>query len=193
MIKKSSVIRLMKRAAEVNRAIEAEVEDVLEDTENVIKECVPARDVRKTLTRIEEELANEGVDTEFDKKITRENLRKSAGEVLPEEEMEKLVKTIVEAVVDEIEEILEDADTVLDEDVKELKEEEKDIVESKLKSLVESKLAEKSIKAKFARNFQKVTKQDSETDEVEGAEKTKTASKETLKKITAQDVLRKIK
>lgn len=145
----------------LTRAIIAEVEEVLEDAENVVKEHTPARLVRKTLASIEAKLDNEGIEVAFDKTVTREALKKTASEDASEDELEELASVIAEAIVDELEDILEDADSVMDaEQTTSLASEEDDAfeIESKLKSIVERKLSAKGIYTRFQRSAKKVAK-----------------------------------
>lgn len=154
--------KILKKASEITRAIEAEVEDTLEDAEEVVKKYVPARYVKRTLMAIERKLDDEGVEVEFDKEVTREALRRTAAEATSKEELDDLVDKIVQAIVDELEDILKDADDVMDDEVESLGGDDEDVdlveVEAKLKSVVEHKLAAMGVKARFARNQKKVTK-----------------------------------
>ncbi|MNV36300.1 hypothetical protein D3C71_1277720 [compost metagenome] len=152
--------RIINFSDKLTKAIVAEVEEILEDAENVVKEFAPSRFVRKTLASIEAKLENEGIEVEFEKSVTREALKRTASEEANEDELEELAKVIAEAVVDELEEVLEDADGIMDEERgTTLSAEEDDTleVESKLKSIVERKLHAKGVYVRFQRTAKKKT------------------------------------
>jgi len=132
-------------------AIEQEVEEILEHAEEVVKQFVPARYVKSTLAKIEKALDNEGIESLFDKTVTREALRKTASEETSSEEIDEVVNVLVKAIVDEIEDVLNDADQVADETVMSYGGDGFEI-ESKLKGILEKKMAAKGIYFRLARN-----------------------------------------
>lgn len=151
--------RIIAFAEKVSKAIELETNEVLEDAENIVKEFVPARAVKRTLASVEDSVEDEGVEVLFHKAVTREALKRTAGEEVTDSEIKELAQNITNAIVEELEDILKDADEVSDEEVEkiasEMGEEDKEEIEAKLKGVLERKLHAKGIYAKFARNFKK--------------------------------------
>lgn len=132
-------------------AVEQEVEEILEHAEEVVKQFIPARYVKSTLAKIEKFLDNEGIESLFDKTVTRDALRKTASEEVSSKEIDEAVEVLVKAIVDEIEDVLNDADQVADETVEGLGGDTFE-VESKLKGILEKKMAAKGIYFRLARN-----------------------------------------
>lgn len=152
-MKRSKLATILKKAEMISKAVEAEAEEILEDAEKAIKECVPACDVHKALLAVEQELNNEGVEALFQKSTSKVAMKRTAGEALSADELKELVKKITKAIVEEFEDVLKDTDEVCDDEVKSLKDAEDIIeVEGKLKGLLEKKLADKGIYTKLARN-----------------------------------------
>lgn len=143
--------KVLNRSLKIAKAIELEAEEILLHTEELVKSYVPARKVKATLLKVEKALENEGVESLFDKKVTREALRKTASEEVTDEEIDELVDAIVKAVVEELEEVLEDADEVCGDCVDGFKGECEFEVESKLKTAIEKSMARKGINFKLAR------------------------------------------
>lgn len=139
----------------IAKAIELEFEEILADAEDVVKTYVPARKVKAVLTKIEAALEAEGIEALFDKKVTREALRKTAAEEVTDKELKEFVEQITKAIIDEAEEVLKDADEVADETVETTEKAAKFEMEAKVKSMLEKKMASKGIYCKFARNQKK--------------------------------------
>ncbi|MFW6015066.1 MAG: hypothetical protein ACOCRK_01360 [bacterium] len=151
--------KIISLSNKVAKAIEAEAEEILLHAEKVIKDFVPARKVKSTLKAIEAALENEGVESLFNYKITREALRKTASEEVTKEELDEVKAAVVAAIVAEFEDVLEDADDVADEVIGKFHPKHRFEVESKLKKSIEANLASKGIYCKLARNAKKpVTK-----------------------------------
>lgn len=146
--------KILMAANKIAMAIEAELEEILEHTEAVVKDFVPARYVKATLTKMEKAIENEGVEALFDKTVSREALRKTASEEASEEEINEAIAEIVKAFVNEVEDVLKDTDEVADETVTNLEDDAYE-VESKLKGIIEKKLAAKGIYFRLARNNKK--------------------------------------
>lgn len=156
-MKKTSLAKILKKAEIINKAIQAEAEEILEDGEMAIKASMPAVNVPAALQKLENKLQNESVEAQFDKKISKEAMAKTAEEKLSDEDVEKIVDQVVEAIVAEFEEVLEDADEVCDDAVKEISDDDEaiEIVEGKLKTTLERKLAGMGIYAKLNRVHKK--------------------------------------
>jgi Glu-tRNA(Gln) amidotransferase subunit E-like FAD-binding protein len=137
--------KILMAANKIALAIEAELEEILEHAEVVVKDFVPARHVKATLVSIEKALENEGIEVLFDKTVSREALRKTASEEVSSDEIKEVVEELVKAIVDEIEDVLNDTDDVTDETVTSLGEDDGFEIESKLKGILEKKLAVKGV------------------------------------------------
>lgn len=147
---------VFKQAKDISKCIEAEIEEVLEHAEEVITKNVPARHVKASLLKIEKMLEAEGISCAFDKRVTREALRKTASEEVDSKELEELIEVIVKAVVEEIEEVLEDADEVCADFT--IDEEDPFEIENKLKSSIEKTCANNGVKIKLSRVNKQVKK-----------------------------------
>lgn len=147
--------RILKIAEKISKAVELEANEVLEHAEEVIKNFVPARLVKRALLNLEESMDNEGVEALFDKTVTREALKKTASEEVSDKEIQEVVEEIVKAIVEEFEDVLKDADEVADEEIQKIATELEDVdsteIEAKLKGVLERSLHAKGVYAKFAR------------------------------------------
>ncbi len=147
------------KVAKITRAFEEEAEDVLEQTEDAVKECVPCKAVKASLARTARKLSKEGVSAKFDATMSRTAMRRTAEEVaeVTVEEAQEAVDAIVDVVVDEFENLLADVDEVADDTVDEVVEELDDAevaiedVEDEVKTEIESKLAAMGVKCRLAR------------------------------------------
>ena len=145
---------ILKIAGRVSKAIEEETEEVLEHAEQAVRHYVPARYVKRTLAAIEDKLDDEGVEVEFDKRVSRSALTATAGEGVTKEELDEIADKFAKAVIDELEEMLADGDEVMDEEVDGVADDDDDAVvniEAKLKGVVERKLAAMGLRVGFAR------------------------------------------
>ena len=136
-------------ANKIAKAVEDEIEAILEETELAVKETMPAKYIKSTLASLEKAIEAEGIQPLFDKKVSREMLRKTAGKEVGEDKIREFVASITEAVVEDVEDVLKDADEISDETVATFKNKAK--VEAILKSTIETVLAEKGINFKLAR------------------------------------------
>ena len=136
-------------ANKIAKAVEDEIEAILEETELAVKETIPAKYVKSTLASLEKAIEAEGICPLFDKKVSREMLRKTAGKEVGEDKIREFVASITEAVVEDVEDVLKDADEISDETVATFKNKAK--VEAILKSTIETVLAAKGINFKLAR------------------------------------------
>lgn len=141
--------RINKIASDVCDAVEAEIEEVLEHAELVVKEFVPARFVKRTLSSLETALEEEGVNCKFDKKVTREALRRTAGQGVSNTDIKEFIEEIVKAMVEEIEEVLADTDEVLFDTIEDF--EEKSMVEASLKGKIERKMKSMGVNCRLER------------------------------------------
>jgi len=136
-------------ASKIAMAIEAEIEAILEETEQAVKNTVPAKYIKSTLASLERAIKAEGIDSLFDKKVSREMLRKTANQEVGEEKIKELIAKLTEAVVEEIEDVLQDADEICDETVNKCGSKAK--IEAALKSEIESLMSSKNVNFKLAR------------------------------------------
>ena len=148
-------------ANKIAKAVEDEIEAILEETELAVKETMPAKYIKSTLASLEKAIEAEGIQPLFDKKVSREMLRKTAGKEVGEDKIREFVASITEAVVEDVEDVLKDADEISDETVATFKNKAK--VEAILKSTIETVLAEKGINFKLARLL--VAEEENEKDE----------------------------
>ena len=150
------------KVAKIVRAFDEEAEEVLENCEDAVKDCVPVKATKASLARVARKLAKEGVSARFDATV-KKGLKRTAEEVaeVTVEEAQEAVDAIVDVVVDEFEALLADvdevADTTVDEIVDELGDEEYDIVdiEEAVKAGIEKKLNAMGVKAGLARKHAK--------------------------------------
>ena len=150
--------KIISMANKVSKAIELEMEEILEHAEQVVKEFVPARYVKAALTKLETLLDKEGVEALFDKQITREAFRKTAKVEVTAKEINQVLASIVEAVVAEVEDVLKDADEVVTRTVEKFVPAARFEVESKLKNIIEKKGFTKGVYFKMSRTAKKVSK-----------------------------------
>ena len=152
------------KVAKIVRAFDEEAEEVLENCEDAVKDCVPAKATKASLARVARKLAKEGVSARFDATV-KKGLKRTAEEVaeVTVEEAQEAVDAIVDVVVDEFEALLADvdevADTTVDEITDELDDENVDIVdiEEAVKASIEKKLNAMGVKAGLARKHAKKT------------------------------------
>ena len=160
MIKKIASSRILKSASIIAKNFEDDVEEILLHAERVVKASLKPTDQVKALRMLEKKLDVEGLEVSFQKKITRDSMKRTAGvENLSEEEVVDLVETITKAVVDEIEKSLEDVDKICDDKLKEVLDDEKKAtpaekqeLEAKLKGTFERKMNGLGVHAKLSRN-----------------------------------------
>ena len=123
-------------------------EDLLEDTENLVKDSVPAKYVRAILDKVASKLNNEGLNVKFDSKVTREMARKTAGKVskVTNKDMDEVVHKLSRAIVAEVEDSLAELDDQIGNDIVA-----NCVDEDEVKSVVEKKLDEEGISCKLER------------------------------------------
>lgn len=160
MIRKTASSRILKNANMIAKAFEDDAEEVLLHAERLVKASLKPTDQVKALRMLEKSLDKEGLEVTFQKKITRDSMKRTAGvESLPEKEVVDLVETITDAVVDEVEESLKDVDEVCEEKLKEVFDDEKKAtpaekqeLEARLKGTFERKMSGLGVNAKLSRN-----------------------------------------
>lgn len=148
--------KILTLAHKMTKAVQAEVEEILEHAEVVVKQYVPARYVKAALTKIEKALDMEGIEVKFDKAVTREELRTTAKVDVTASEVNEVVAEVAKAVVAELEDVLKDADEVAGEVIATFDMRNRFEVESKLKGVVEKKLAAKGVYIRLSRTAKKV-------------------------------------
>jgi hypothetical protein len=148
MAKKINVTKMSKVANIVTKKLEDRVEKALADAEELVKQEFPARYVSASLTRLKKTLYKEGIECDFDYKVSRAAIRKTANSDITKEECDEAVAQIAEAVVDEVEEILDQCaeaiDTVVDDTF------EKDAKVARfVKRRIQMRMARKGLNFKF--------------------------------------------
>ena len=118
---KTSNSRIIKKAEIIAKALEDDTEEILLHAERLVKASLKPTDQIKALRLIEKKMSMEGVEVSFQKKLTKESMKKTASlESLTEDEVTNLVDTIVTAIVDELEDSLKEADEIAEEELKEI-------------------------------------------------------------------------
>lgn len=108
MYKKANVF-----ASRMATKLENHIEKVLEDAEACVKEYFPARRVSASLTKLQSKLMKEGISTQFDKRVTKAQIKKTASADYTNEECEEAVGIIANEVVNDTEETLEACDNAI--------------------------------------------------------------------------------
>ena len=106
--KKSNVL-----ANRLAQRLEDHMEKTLADAEEVVKEYFPARFVSASLTKLQKMLLKEGISSQFDKRVTKASVKKTAKSKVTAAECNEMVKKIAQSVVDETEESLEKLDKAI--------------------------------------------------------------------------------
>lgn len=143
--------KLLALAHKFTKSIEDEAEEILEHAEVAIKQYIPARYQKAALTKLESLLETEGIEAEFDKTVSREDLRKTASTKVAAKDLHDTINKIAQAVVAEFEASLKDVDSVAKEVVSKYRPSLRLEVEAKLKGVIEKKLATKGIYTKLER------------------------------------------
>ena len=106
--KKSNVFA--KRIAD---KIDARMEKLLADAEELVKSYFPAKFVSAALTNLQKELYKNGLSTRFDKRVTKEAIKKTASSDITEEECKEAIQVIAKNVLSETESALELCDKAI--------------------------------------------------------------------------------
>ena len=93
--------------------LDARMERILEDAENLVKSYFPAKQVSASLTKLQAALVAEGINCVFDKTVTKEAIASTADSDISEKECNEAVRYIANAVVDETEDTLEACDKAI--------------------------------------------------------------------------------
>jgi len=113
MANKVNVTKMSKVANIVTKKLEDRVEKALADAEELVKQEFPARYVSASLTRLKKTLYKEGIECDFDYKISRAAIRKTANSDITKEECDEAIAKIAGAVVDEVEDVLGQCDEAI--------------------------------------------------------------------------------
>ena len=95
------------------KKLDSRMEKILFDLESLVKEYFPARYVSASLTKIQKELIKEGISCTFDKRVTKEAIKKTAKSDITCDECDEAVKELVKAVVAETEDTLDSCDKAI--------------------------------------------------------------------------------
>lgn len=95
------------------KVIDDRMEKILLDAENVVKEHFPARYVSASLTRLRVILKNEGIMSNFDKRVSREALRRTASMQCSKEDCDEAIGEIAKAIVAETNAVLDQCDKAI--------------------------------------------------------------------------------
>lgn len=151
MTKTAKNQKILNAAKKITLAMEAEAEDILRETEDLVKSYFPARYVKAALTEIEKGFDREGLQVAFQKKVSPELRRKTASIQATGKEMRETINKIVTAAVGEFEDMLADANEVANRVLTRFAAAERPEVEAKLKNLVEQRMRNCGIFCQFDR------------------------------------------
>jgi len=181
--------KLLNKSNKIASAVEAEIEDVLEDSENAIKSVASAKSVNVALKKVEDKLLTEGIKAQFAKDKSKTEIDAA----LSKEDIDSIVEKVVPAICDEIEDLLKDADEVADQYVNEESDSDSDSdeetlyeIENSIKSNVEKKLASVGVNFNLVRNHKAPEKKVEKTSKVKS---NKIASRITSDKKEKKDFL----
>lgn len=138
-----------------------EAEDILEDTECVVKECTPSRKVKTSMKSVAASLKDEGIRARFDDKVTRTQLRKTADLDVTEDELKEGLQEIVNTAVEVFEDMAEGAEAKIDEAIAEVADQldvTPEAIDDEVKTEVESKLFDEGLRVRFARKVKRMPK-----------------------------------
>ena len=151
MEKTAKNMKIIAAASKIAKALEDETEAILNDAEEVVQKHIPARYVKAALKKIEEALDENGIEACFEKKVSKEALKKTASVNYSAKELHEALDKIAEATVAEFEDMLADGDEVATRAVKRFASAEQPEVESKLKSMIEKRMHKLGVYCKFSR------------------------------------------
>jgi len=106
--------KIAKISARVAEKLDNQMEKILSDAEELVKAEFPAKYVSASLTRLSNILCKEGIECTFDKKVSREAIRKTASSDITKAECDEAIRKIAEAVVDETEDTIEQCKKAID-------------------------------------------------------------------------------
>lgn len=93
--------------------LDARMEQILEDAENLVKAYFPAKQVSASLTKLQKTLLNEGISCRFDKTVSKEAIASTADSDITDAECHEAIQYIANAVVAETEDTLEACDNAI--------------------------------------------------------------------------------
>lgn len=136
-------------ASRISKKLDENMEKILMDSEDLVKQHFPARFVSASLTKLQKLLKAEGISCNFDKKITRSALRKTANLEVTDEQCDEALKVIAKAIVDETEDTLDKCNTAIESIASRRFEKAPKTAARKIKSHVEKKLSESGLAFKL--------------------------------------------
>lgn len=151
MTKTAKNQKIINAAQKIAMAIEAETEEILNESENLIKSYFPARYAKAALVKVEEGLDQNGLQVEFKKEISPALRRKTASVQASGREMHEAIAKVVDATVGEMEDMLADANEVANRVLTRFAASERPEVEAKLKNLIENRMRNIGIFCQFDR------------------------------------------
>lgn len=151
MTKTAKNQKIINAARKITAAMEAEMEDILRESEELVKTYFPTKYVKAALTKVEEGLENDGLEVAFQKEISKELRAKTASIQATGKEMHETIDKIVKATVAETEEMLADANEVANRVLTRFASSERPEVEAKLKNLIETRMRNCGIFCQFDR------------------------------------------
>lgn len=101
---------LAKRLAE---RLDNRMERILLDAENLVKATFPAKFVSASLTKLQKELITNGISCTFDKRVTKEAIKKTASTDITEDECTEAIQKIAKAVIGLTEDTLDACDKAI--------------------------------------------------------------------------------
>ena len=93
--------------------LDARMEKILLDAERLVKDHVPARFVSASLTRLQKQLIAQGIGCKFDKRVSKEAIKRTANTDVTIDDCNEAIDKIAEIVVGLTEETLDDCDNCI--------------------------------------------------------------------------------
>ena len=106
--RKASII-----AERYTKVVDDTMEKVLFDAEELVKKHFPARYVSASLTKLRVILKENGISANFDKRISREDLRRTAAMKCTKDDCDEAVQKIAKAIIAETNMLLEKCDKAI--------------------------------------------------------------------------------
>ena len=100
-------------AERLAQKLDARMEKLLFDAEQLVKSYFPAKFVSASLTMLQKELVANGISTRFDKRVTKEAIKKTASTDITEDECKEAIQVIAKNFIGETEKALEMCDTAI--------------------------------------------------------------------------------
>ena len=143
--------KIINAAKNILNAMHAETEEILYETEQLVKDYFPAKYVKAALKEVEQKLDENAIEASFEKVVTPEMRTKTASVQATSKEMRQAIQHIANAAVSEMEDMLADANEVINRTLTRFAAKERPSVEAKLKNLIENRMHNIGVYCKFDR------------------------------------------